>query len=68
MMPIKKEPKDLFKGTRVYEHCIFCDNPTNTWNLRTNRPICDFCSKVHDVDEIPSARFNYTPAFKPTKK
>jgi len=53
MIPIEKEPKELYKEFRVYENCYFCKRPTNTWHEATNRPVCTRCSKIHEVSELP---------------
>jgi hypothetical protein len=58
MIPIEKEPKELFKEFRVYENCKFCRKPTDTWNKKTNTPVCDPCAKTHDVCDLPISNFN----------
>lgn len=64
MIPIYKEPDDMYLNTRVYERCYFCNNPTDTWHNGTNQPVCEKCSKVHQVYELKKAH----PEYKPIKK
>jgi len=61
MIPVKKEPKDFFENFRVYEHCYFCQIPTNTWHLNTNQPVCRSCAKIHNINEIKPCVPNYKP-------
>jgi len=51
-IPIKKEPKELLGSIGVYESCVFCNRPTDTWHLDTNQPVCRKCSKIHKVEEL----------------
>lgn len=53
MIPIEKESPDLIKEFRVYENCVFCKKQTDTWNVETNKPICNDCSVNHEIEEIP---------------
>lgn len=53
MIPIEKEPADLYMNTRVYEHCMFCNTQTDMWNLETNKPICKVCAPKYKVKDIP---------------
>lgn len=55
MIPIEKEPQELIEELRVYEHCYFCDLPTDTWHLKTNQPVCKKCAKEHKVIELKKA-------------
>ena len=55
-IPVEKEPAELYLETRVYEHCIFCDERTDTWNKKRNAPVCTDCSKLHRVAEIADAK------------
>lgn len=53
MIPVNKEPEELvgeFNG--LFEHCIFCDDPTPYWHEQSNTPVCQECAKEHVVDEI----------------
>jgi hypothetical protein len=52
MIPIVKEDKDMYENTKVYENCVFCDHPTDTWHERTNNPVCSLCSKAHKAEEL----------------
>jgi hypothetical protein len=52
MIPIKKEPPEYFKETKVYEKCVFCKKSTDTWHERTNNPVCSNCNKEHKVSEL----------------
>ena len=56
MITIKKEPKELFESTHVYECCYFCKSKTDTWHIPTNQPVCKNCSKTHDVSELPKKK------------
>lgn len=49
---IKKEPKEFYKEFRQYEHCFFCNEPTDTWNFETNKPVCKKCSEEHNISEL----------------
>jgi len=55
-IPIEKEPPELYANTRVYEHCVFCDDQTDTWNKKRNAPVCVECSKKHKVAEIAAVK------------
>lgn len=59
MIPIKQESAEMYKNTRIYEHCVFCNKPTDTWHERTNNPICSKCSKEHKVSELTNHRKGY---------
>jgi hypothetical protein len=52
MIPIKKEPKEMFLNTRVYEVCVFCREETMYWHVKTNTPVCQDCAKEHNVSEL----------------
>jgi ribosomal protein L37AE/L43A len=52
MIPIKKEPKELYKEFRYYENCKFCKQPTDTWHEKTNTPVCNKCAKTHSVADL----------------
>jgi hypothetical protein len=49
MIPLIKEPEEFYKNTHVYEHCFFCNEPTDTWHEKTNQPVCKKCSKKFKV-------------------
>ena len=59
MIPIEKEPSDLYESAKVYEHCYFCNKPTNTWHTGTNQPVCKSCSKSHKVSELQKSHPEY---------
>jgi DNA polymerase III psi subunit len=61
MIPVVKEPKELYQEFRIHEHCFFCGNPTNTWHNGTNQPVCKICAKVHKVSELQKAHPKYKP-------
>lgn len=52
MIPIKKEPKILYKEFKCYEKCLFCNKETNTWYLKLNKPICVDCSKSKNISDL----------------
>lgn len=52
MIPIKKEPKELYKEFRCYEKCKFCRKETDTWHKKTNTPVCNICAKSHTVADL----------------
>jgi len=52
MIPIEKEPAKYFKEFKAYEKCFFCKEPTNTWHMPTNTPVCEGCAKVKEVGHI----------------
>jgi len=51
MIPIEKEPKELFEEFGFYEVCIFCKNKTNMWHEKRT-PVCKGCAKTHGGSEI----------------
>lgn len=53
MIPIVKEPKEMYDNLKLYEDCIFCKLPTDMWHLKTNKPICERCAKLNTVSLIP---------------
>ena len=53
MIPVKKEPDDMYENMRVYENCHFCRQPTAMWHENTNNPVCQKCAKEHKVAELP---------------
>ena len=55
MIPIKKEPKELYKQFKKYERCLFCRNETDTWHIESNTPICSDCSKIKSVSDVEKA-------------
>jgi hypothetical protein len=61
MIPVIKEPKELFLEFHIHEHCFFCQKPTDTWHNGTNQPVCKKCAKVHKVSELPKAHPKYKP-------
>ena len=61
MIPIHKEPKEFYEETHVYEHCYFCNKPTDTWHNGTNQPVCKKCAKTHKVSELQKSHPNYKP-------
>ena len=52
MIPIHKEPKSFYEETHLYERCYFCNKPTDTWHHETNKPVCEKCSKIHNISEL----------------
>lgn len=52
MIPIKKEPKELYEEFGFYEKCKFCREETDMWHEKTNTAVCKKCSKNHKVDEL----------------
>jgi hypothetical protein len=52
MIPIKKEPAEMYEVTKVYERCVFCNQRTDTWHEKTNNPVCQECAKIHKVTEL----------------
>jgi hypothetical protein len=58
MIPIEKEPFELFEEFKVFENCIFCDNQTDRWNIETNRPVCVACSQTHTIKDLQIIVFN----------
>lgn len=56
MIPIKQEPKKLGKIFGAYEKCIWCDNPTTFWHIKSNTPVCPNCSPKHKVSEIQAQK------------
>lgn len=52
MIPIEKEPKELYENTHIYEVCVFCKTKTDTWHTRTNNPVCKICCRTHKVHEL----------------
>ena len=54
-------------GTReafphIFENCIFCEKPTDTWHENTNNPVCVTCAgdhKVADITEDWGSRIRY---------
>jgi hypothetical protein len=55
MIKILKEYEDLGD----YENCIFCDQPTEYWHLKSNRPICKSCASENGEEDIETAKYNY---------
>lgn len=52
MIPIKKEPEELYKIFKRYEKCKFCRQETNTWHEKTNTPICKKCAQSHNISDL----------------
>lgn len=52
MIQIEGEPKELIEEFGIYEKCIFCDIPTNTWNEQTNKPVCSNCAETYDMSDL----------------
>ncbi len=52
MIPIVKEPPELYEEFKLYDNCVFCNNPTDMWHWRTNNPVCPTCAKQHRVKEL----------------
>lgn len=52
MIPIKKEPKELYEEFKTYEKCKFCRKETDTWHEKTNTPVCKVCAKSHKVNDL----------------
>lgn len=63
MIPIKKEPAELYKEFKCHEECCFCEQPTDTWHEKTNNPVCEDCARKHKVAELT----NWLPKAKPAK-
>lgn len=61
MIPIEKEPDEMFRWTKVYEDCFFCKQPTDMWNRRTNQPVCEYCAVTHSQRELPKSHPDYQP-------
>lgn len=59
MIPIQKECECVIGMLKVYEKCFFCGQSTDTWHVKTNQPVCQDCSKIHKVAEIPKAHPKY---------
>jgi hypothetical protein len=36
----------------VQEQCYFCGQPTRTWHLLSNTPVCTDCAGTHNRDDI----------------
>lgn len=51
MIPIKKEPKELYEEFGFYENCKFCNQKTDTWHEKTNTPICKDCATSHKLED-----------------
>lgn len=62
MIPIHKEPDDLYLNLKVYERCYFCHKPTNMWHNGTNQPVCKTCAKTHKVSELKKSHPDYKPS------
>ena len=52
-IPLKKEPGVLYEEFKLYEKCFFCRETTKFWHENTNNPVCQKCSKLHKVIELP---------------
>jgi len=52
MIPIKKEPAEMYENTHVYEKCVFCLQTTDMWHEQTNNPVCETCAKKYKVNEL----------------
>lgn len=52
MIPIKKEPAEMYKETKVYEKCIFCKKETDTWHEKTNTPACKTCAPKYLLRDL----------------
>lgn len=50
-----EEPAEFFKETGVYENCIFCENPTDTWHEDSNNPVCRKCAKIKTVEDLKAS-------------
>jgi hypothetical protein len=37
---------------RYLEKCHFCANPTDTWHMDSNTPVCSKCASTHDRSDI----------------
>jgi len=51
-IPLIHEPYDSPWGS-ILESCYFCKTPTRMWHENTNNPVCENCSKLHKVAELP---------------
>lgn len=52
MIPIVKEPKELYQEFRCYEKCIFCNKPSDTWCEKKNKCVCKDCAKIKNENDI----------------
>ena len=53
-IPIIKEDPEISKNFwGVVEDCHFCRQPTKMWHENTNNPVCEVCSKIYKVSELP---------------
>jgi len=58
MIPTVEEGKELVTEFGVYEVCVFCENQTRFWHVKTNNPVCKDCAKKHKVAELYNWRAN----------
>jgi hypothetical protein len=56
MIPVEREPKDLIQDFGVYEKCLFCLQPTDTWHTNSDTPVCIHCAQTRFVWELPESR------------
>lgn len=52
MIKISKEPPIFYTVLKVYELCYFCHKSTDTWNIKTNKPVCHECAKKYKTSEL----------------
>jgi hypothetical protein len=57
MIPIVKEPKELYKEFKCHEKCVLCRQETDTWNLKRNKPVCNVCAKKHKVKDVDNSGY-----------
>lgn len=51
-IPTYKEDPKMYRGTGLYEVCVFCKKTTTYWHKGTNNPVCGSCAKKHKVSEL----------------
>jgi hypothetical protein len=59
MIPLVKEPDELFQASGIYENCYFCGKLTPFWHEKTNQPVCRPCSRIHNEEEVIPAWEDY---------
>ena len=46
-IPLVQEGVDMISEFGMYEACVFCDDKTEFWHVRTNNPVCKSCAKAY---------------------
>lgn len=59
MIKISKEPPIFYTVLKVYELCYFCNKSTDTWNIKTNKPVCHECAKKYKTSELTKKMNKY---------